>query len=411
MSSYKYLIIGGGVAGTTAAETLRKNDPDGTIAIVSDEPYPLYSRVLLSKPGFLRGEQPIESAWLKKKEWYDENKIAFLGGISATALDGSAKQVTLSGGNVVLYEKLLIATGAHARKWPIPGADKKGLVYLRTLDDAKGIIEMLPVKKNAVIIGSGLVSFEIADILRSLGIGITLAMRERYFGEPVLSEREGKMLEKTLEEKGVKILRQTEVKEVLGEQEVSGLVLKDETKIDCDIVFCMIGIVLPNDWLKTSGIGIKRGVLANEFLETNIPDVWTAGDGTEFNDVVLKETELYGNWMNSRAQGETAAQNMLGQKKEFRLVSFQTSHGFGNALGFVGDSRVLPGRSEIFRIAPDGNSLTRFIVFGGRIIGATLINRMGEMGTIAKLIQNGTDISQKQKELEDPNFDIKNIIN
>ncbi|MFA6494628.1 MAG: FAD-dependent oxidoreductase, partial [Candidatus Paceibacterota bacterium] len=191
MQHFKYLIVGGGIAGTTAAETIRKNDGEGTIAIVSDEPYPLYSRVMLSKPAFVRGEQPEESVWLKKPEWYKENNIAFIGGVSATALDGTAKKVTLSNGEDVEYEKLLLAIGAHARKWTIPGSDKKGIFYLRGLDDTKAIMEAVKTKKHAVLIGSGCVSFEIAEILRSLNIATTLVMREKYFSEPLLSEPEG----------------------------------------------------------------------------------------------------------------------------------------------------------------------------------------------------------------------------
>ncbi len=404
---YKYLVIGGGVAGTTAIETLRKNDTEGSIALVSDEAYPFYSRVLLSKPGFMRGEQTEESVWLKKLEWYTENKITFFQGVSAVDLNGGEKKVILSNGEVVQYEKLLLATGAHAKKWPVSGADKKGVVYLRTLDDAKQIREMIHSVKHAVIIGSGLVSFEVADVLVSLNIPTTLVMREKYFSFPILSEKEGKVVEKILTEKGVKILRETETQEVLGGEKVEGVILKDGTRIECDIVFSMIGIVLPNEWLKNSGITLGRGVIANEFLETSIPDVWSAGDGTEFRDVVLGETELYGNWMNSRAQGEISALNMLGKKTVFQLVSFQTSHGFGTVLGFVGDIRMLPGRREIFRGSEETNSLTRIILRENTIIGGTVINRMGEMGLITKLIQNKTNVFGKDAELADQNFDLK----
>jgi len=409
MQHYKYLIIGGGIAGTTAAETIRKNDAEGAIAIVSDEPYPLYSRVLLSKPAFVRGEQPLDSVWLKKQEWYDSNNIELMEGFSAVSLDGIAKKIVLSDGREVEYEKLLLATGAHARKWTIPGSDKMGIYYLRGLDDTKAIIEAVKTKKHAVLIGSGCVSFEIAEILRSLNIATTLVMREKYFSEPLLSEREGKMIESTLEKNGVKIIREMEVTEVLGNDEASGVVLKNGDRLECDMILCMIGVVYPTEWLVSSGIALDRGIIANEYLETSIPDVWTAGDIAEYKDTALKETLLCGNWMNSRGQGEVAGLSMVGKRTEYKAVTFQTSHGFGENIGFTGDTRVLPERTVIYRSDPEKNSLVRIIVRGGNIVGATLINRLSEMGTITKLIKESVNIAGKTEEMAKPEFDLKTL--
>jgi NAD(P)H-nitrite reductase large subunit len=409
MQHFKYLIVGGGIAGTTAAETIRKNDAEGTIAIVSDEPHMLYSRVLLSKPSFVRGEQPLESVWLKKPEWYEQNKITFIGGVSATALDGTVRKIALLNGEEIEYEKLLLSIGAHARKWTIQGSDKKGIFYLRGLDDTKAIMEAVRTKKHAVLVGSGCVSFEIAEILRSLNIATTLTMREKYFGEPMLSEPEGKMIEATLEKNGVNIIREMEITEVLGNEEVSGVVLKNGEKLECDMLLPMIGIVYPTEWLKSSGIVLKRGIIANEFLETALPDVWTAGDIAEYNDLALEEMIICGNWMNSRGQGEIAALGMTGKRTEYKAVTFQTSHGFGDLIGFVGDTRALPERTVVYRKDPEKNSMARIIIRGENIIGATLINRMPEMGTITKLIKDGADVSGKLEDMANPNFDLKTL--
>src|SRR3989344_9037983 len=159
-NKYKYLIVGGGVAGTTAADTIRKNDPEGSIAIISDEPFRFYSRIMLSKPAFFLGKVPFDSIWLKKKEWYSDNKVELLKGKVATSLDSSKKVIKLDDGTEVGYEKLLLSIGAHARRWPIEGADKKGVHYYRTLEETKGILDQLKDAKSAVLIGSGFVSFE-----------------------------------------------------------------------------------------------------------------------------------------------------------------------------------------------------------------------------------------------------------
>jgi NAD(P)H-nitrite reductase large subunit len=263
--------------------------------------------------------------------------------------------------------------------------------------------------KHAVLIGSGCVSFEIAEILRSLNIETTLIMREKYFGEPLLSEKEGKMIEVTLEKNGVKILREMEVSEVYGGEEVSGVVLKTADTMDCDMILCMIGVVYPTEWLKSSGISLHRGIVSNEYLETSISDVWTAGDIAEYNDKALEETLLCGNWMNSRAHGEITGLAMVGQRKEYKMVTFQTSHGFGDTIGFIGDTRVLPERTVIYRGDPEKNSLVRIILRGGTAIGATLVNKMPEMGTLTKLIKEKVNIAGKAEEIAKPEFDMKTL--
>lgn len=411
MQNFRYLIIGGGIAGTTAADTLRKGDPDGSIAIVTDEPHRLYSRVLLSKPAFLLGEQAFDSVWMKSPSWYEENHVAFLAEERAVALDPSAKTITLASGEVLGYEKLLLASGTHSRPWTIPGAGKKGVHYLRTLDHAKGIIEDLAAgKKRAVMIGSACVTYEVADILRSRGIDVTEVMREKYFWEPALSQEESSIVEERLEERGVTIHRSIEVAEVLGGEDVTGVRLTDGRTLDCDMVFAFIGVVQPTEWLISSGIALDRGILANEHLETSLPNIWTAGDCARFKDVILDDTVMMGNWMSAVKQGEIAARGMLGEHVHFSMVSFHSSHGFGDMISFAGDVRACDDRTYIMRGSKNERKLGRLIIRGNHIVGATMVNRTAELNTIVKLIQNRVDVSQKHTELADEHVDLKGLL-
>src|SRR3989344_4150256 len=202
MQKIEHLIIGGGIAGTTAAETIRQNNVSAIIAIISDEPYRLYSRILLSKPNFFLEKIPFEQIWLKKESWYAENNIRLISGKSAVRFDPQTKIVALNTGEELEYGKLLLAVGGCARRWGIPGAERSGIFYLRTLDDAKAIMAAVnPVRtdasrlveggiespplisalitdrsrrhsngvktaKHAVAIGGGFVSFEMCDMLR-----------------------------------------------------------------------------------------------------------------------------------------------------------------------------------------------------------------------------------------------------
>ncbi|MEK7213598.1 MAG: FAD-dependent oxidoreductase [Patescibacteria group bacterium] len=411
IESFKYLIIGGGVAGVTAGETIRQKDKESTIAIISDEVHALYSRVMLSKPNFFLGKIPFEQIWIKGDEWYKNNKITFINKQTAISLDKDNKTITLASGKKISYEKLLVATGVHPRPWKVVGGDKKGIYSLRTIEDGKGIMEAIKTAKRAVTIGGGFIGFEMTDLLKLAGLETTIVLRESYFWEPTLDEASGKMIEQVLLKAGIKIIKNTEVIEIIGKENVEGIILKDGTKIPCEMIVVGIGVIpCEMNWLKEAGVNTKCGILANEFLETNIPDIWTAGDIAEYKDLILEENIQLGNWVNAHEQGRIAGLNMLGKKTSFKFVSFYTTQGLGINIAFIGDSRPLPDRIVIKRGSPEINSYTRILIVGKELIGATLINRTGELTTIAKLIENNVDISEKHKELGDINFDLKKLL-
>ena len=411
MEKYKYLILGGGVAGVTAAETIREKDKEGTVAVVNDEPYLLYSRVMLSKPNFFLGKIPFEQIYLKGQDWYQKNNINFLGGKVAVDLNASEKMLSLSDGAKIQYEKLLIATGVGVRKSDVPGADKKGIHYLRTLEDGKQIMEHIKSAKKAVTVGGGFISFEMADLLKMAGLDTTLLLRESYFWEPTLDEKSGKMIEDALTKGGVKILKKTEIAEIVGGENVEGIVLKDGTKIECDLLMFGIGVVNQIEWLKKDGVSTNRGIVADEYLATNLPDVWTAGDIAEYKDLLLEENIQMGNWVNAREQGRIAGLNMLGDRKPFKFVSFYTTQGFGVSIAFVGDVSCNGNRTIIPRGSPEINSYGRIIVDDkNELVGATLINRTGELSVLAKLIEKNIKVSGHESEISDPNFDLKVLL-
>lgn len=409
MNKFKYLIIGGGIAGITAAETIHQNDSVGSIAVISEEPYPLYSRVMLSKHEFYssEGENKI---WLKTPEWYVKENITLLAGKIAANLDPGEKIVHLDNGEKIEYEKLLIATGSCARQWAIPGSDKKGIFSLRILDDAKAIKEKMKTAKKAVAIGGGFISFEMCDILRGFNVDTTLVLRESYYWEPVLDANEAAVVEEALTTGSVKILKNTEVAEVIGNDSVTGIVLKDGSRIDCDMIIAGIGISCSLDWLKNSGIETGRGIFANEYLETNLSYIWAAGDVAEFNDLILEERVQLGNWLNAQQQGRVAGLNMAGERTPFRLVSSYSTAGFNVSICFVGDVKPSANRAMISRGAKEAKSWARLIIQDGEIVGATLINRTPELSLISKLISADFKVTGYEKELSDPNFDLKKLI-
>ena len=409
MQKYKYLIIGGGIAGTTAAETIRKEDKEGSLAIVSDEPYRLYSRIMLSKLPYFLGKVPKDAIWMKKETWYSENKIDFLGGKKAVTVDSQNKIVKLESGEEIQYEKLLLVLGACARPWSAKNADKTGVHYVRTYDQGTGLIAQTETAKHAVMIGGGFISFEVADLLREKGIEVTLILRESYFWEPILDQASGLIVEDAATKKGVKIIKNMEVEEVLGSDKVAGVKLKDGSEISCDMIVCGIGVMCSLDWLKVLGLEVGHGIFANEYLETNLPDVWTAGDVAEFNDVILGERVQLGNWQNAMEQGRVAGLNMLGKKQIFKKVTSYVTHGFGIAIGFVGDVRAGENKKIIKRGSQESGKCAQLVILNDEIVGATTVNNIKEMQQILKLIEGNVKVAGKEAELADPGFDLATL--
>jgi len=409
MIQTKYLIVGGGVAGTSAAETIRQKDKASSVHIVSDEPYRFYSRIMLSKPSFFLGKIPFDSVYLKSESWAKDNNISATFGQRVVSLDTKKKVVTLSDSSEISYEKLLLALGCDVIRWTIPGADKKGVHYLRTLDDAKGIIADVKTAKKAIVIGGGFIGFEMCDMLKLAGLDVTLIIREKYFWEPLLDEPSGRMIEKALKKGGVNIIYETLVDEVEGASRVERVKLNSGKTIPVDMIIVGIGTKTTIDWVTKAGISCNRGILANEFLQTSTPDVFTAGDSAEYGDTILNENIQFGNWANAQLQGKIAAENMMGGSLPFRHVSFYSAQGLGTAIVFAGDIRVLPGRTVVTRGAPASGGYTRIIIWNGEVEGATMINRTADLQPLLKIIEQDIKIGPCLKQLADPSFDLKSI--
>ena len=287
-----------------------------------------------------------------------------------------------------------------------------------------------------ITVGSACVTFEIIEILHSRGFHITEVMREKHFFEPQLLPQAVEPIERTLLEKGIEIIREMEVAEVLGGDHVEGVRLKDGRELPCDLILPFIGVELPVAWLKSAGIATHKGIYTNQFMETNVPDVWAAGDTAENWDSALGETVIMGNWMSARLQGEVAGKNMVSscraearqdarinaeqtrndaeadcERTAFEQVSFHTSHGFGYQIGWTGDTRPLPDRAIVHvPVEDEVEDHCCILVRHGRIIGGTTVNRPDLMGTITKLIKARVDVSDKLEGLKRGAMELKMLL-
>lgn len=409
MKTVDYLIVGGGVAGATAAEVLRRHDARASIHVITAEPYRFYERKMLSKPDFFLGQAPFESVFMKPESWFEHHQIGTTLGHPATKLDVAKKTVTVDSGEQFAYGKLLIATGVSVCPWEVPGADKESVLHLRTLDDAKQVIAAVRTAQRAVIVGGGFIGYEMCHLLATAKIDTTLVIREKYFWEPMLDEGTGRMIEAALEKAGIYIIHQALVEEVVGDQHATGVKLNNGQTLMADLVMVGIGTTCALEWVAGTGIACHRGILTNEYLETNLPDIWAAGDVAEYKDLILHESVQMGNWENAHLQGRAAAMNMLGHRHPFHHVSFYTTRGFGIALSFVGDIRVNEGRTVLRRGSPEAGAYTRIILDGNRVLGATMLNRPQDLEPLGRIIEHELPVDRHRQQLSDPDFDLRKI--
>jgi NADPH-dependent 2,4-dienoyl-CoA reductase/sulfur reductase-like enzyme len=354
------VIVGGGAAGNAAAEMLRREGYGGPVTLISSDECLPYDRPNLSKD-YLAGTASEEWIPLRSADFYREQKIDTITNTSVTAIDPKAKQVKLSDGQALGYGALLLATGSEAVRLSIPGDDLPQVCYLRTLTDSRRIIEKAKHAKSAVVIGASFIGLEVAWSLRERKIEVAVVGRESLPLERILGPDLGKVVQETHEAHGVKFhLGRTPA--VIQEGHVR---LDDGTVLDCDLVVVGIG-VRPNTALaEKAGIATDNGVLVNEFLETNVLEIFAAGDIACWPDPRAGRIRVE-HWVVAERQGQTAARNILGANERFAAPPFFWSNHFDLHIHYVGhgsraDRATVSGNlkakdaSVLFR---DGDKLT-----------------------------------------------------
>ncbi len=408
MQKVDYLIVGGGIAGTTAAETIRSKDPESSITILTEENDRLYSRVLL--PHYLRDENSFEAVYLRTPESYLDKKITLETAVRVVKIDLATRQVTTQDNQIWGFGKLLIASGGKVNKLDLPGASLPQIVYLRTLDDAKKVKELIGTSKKAVVIGGGFIGIELAQSFLKAGLETTAIIREDYFWQSVVGENSGKILSKILEENGVKILPQADVLEFIGQDQLEGVKLKDGQVIPADLAGVGIGIHLDLDYLKETNLALKNGVVTNEYLEASEKDVWAAGDAADFYDPIFKRYHHLGNWSNASAQGRVVGANMVGSKEAFVTASLYSINIFNHNFSFLGDTHKDEHIEVIERGSVESGSLAQLFLRDDTLVGATVINLPAERNTLGELIKNQVKITVGKEKLTDLQFDLRGLL-
>ena len=309
------VIVGGGLAASRTAEQLRRAEYAGPITLISDEDHLPYDRPPLSKD-VLRAE--VDDTTLKPAEFYDENNITLLLGAGAAKLDTEAQTVTLTNGEVVAYDELVIATGLVPRTIPsLP--DLEGIRVLRTHGESMALREHATRAKRAVVIGAGFIGCEVAASLRKLGVDVTIVEPQPTPLASVLGTEIGELVARLHRAEGVDVRCGVGVTGVSGSGHVEKVQLADGTELDADVVVVGIGSRPSTDWLEGSGIAVDNGVVCDEAGRTSAPNVWAIGDVSSWRDAAGHQVRVE-HWSNVAEQARVIVPAMLGQETTAPIV-------------------------------------------------------------------------------------------
>ncbi|MEX1103748.1 MAG: FAD-dependent oxidoreductase [Dehalococcoidia bacterium] len=339
MQDFRSVILGGGmVAGYAAKELAEQGLKRGELAIVSADTAIPYERPPLSK-GFLAGSDPESSVFINNKTFYTEHGIDVRLGTAVRSIDTGARKLKLEGDEIG-YEQLLIATGAEVRTFNVPGSDLAGIHYLRSLDDSRGIRDAKADAKQAVVIGAGFIGMEVAAVLASGGLEVTLAFPEERVWSRFFAPEMSEFFEGYYEKRGVKLLSGAMVTEFEGEDgHVAGVYAEDDL-LPADLVVAGIGVKPVTGFLDGSGINVDNGILVNEYLATNMDGVRAAGDVANYHDVVFDKRRRVEHWDNAVEQGKLAGRLLAGKEEPFIHVPYFFSDVFDLSYEFWGDTEA-----------------------------------------------------------------------
>jgi NAD(P)H-nitrite reductase large subunit len=397
----RYLIIGNSAGGIGAAEAIRQVDKEGVLTIVSEEPYPAYSRPLISK--FLAGERTIEEILFRPLGFYDQNSVLFLPGKKVTQLQLDRRTAWLEDSEQIAWEKLLLAVGGKPILPKMRGKDKKGVFTFTNFDDAKAVDTFLDKARKAVVIGGGLIGISVTEALVKRGVDvIVVEMKERVLNT-ILDEQASLMAEEVLTQAGVKIITGRTVVEIAGRGTVKEVVLDNGDTIPRDLVVVAIGVSPRPELALDAKLEINRGIVVDRHMATNHPDVYACGDVAETYDFVYGENSLTPIWPNAYIGGRVAGFNMAGVVAEYpHSTAMNSLNYFGIDITSAGMPTAPNNDGYEVISKKEGNAYQKIILKDNLIVGMIFVGHIEKSGIIFGLMRDGVNAeSFKQSLLSD----------
>ena len=366
-----FVIVGASLTGAKAAETLREEGFDGRLVLIGAEPERPYERPPLTKD-YLRSESPREKAYVHPETFYSEHDIELISATAVTFLDPGRSRLTLEGGGELGYDQLLLATGAEPRRLSIPGADREGVYYLRTLADCDALRGRLEGGGKVAVIGAGWIGAEFAASARQLGADVTVIEPAAVPLERVLGPEVGAVYRDVHEDHGVELLLGTGVEAFEGEGSVQRVRTSDGRAVDCDFAVVGVGVVPRIELADAAGLKTDNGIVVDQRLATSAPNVYAAGDVANAWHPFYARHVRVEHWANALNQGPAAARAMLGRDVAYDRIPYFFSDQYDVGMEYSGFATEWD--EVVFRGAPESREFIAFWLYQQRVVAGMNVN-------------------------------------
>ncbi len=398
-----FVIVGAGMAGGKAVETLREEGFDGRVVLLGAEPERPYERPPLSKD-YLRGEAERGSVYLQEDAgWYGEHDVELRPSTPVESLDVAAGAVVLAGGERIDYDALLLATGAEPRRPPIPGTDLDGVHVLRTLEDSDALRGVLDGGGRLVVVGAGWIGSEVSASARQRGMEVALVETQAVPLEGVLGPELGAFYRDVHADHGVALHLGTGVEAIEGDGRAERVRTSDGTVLECAAVLIAVGVA-PRTQLADGVLGVENGILVDASLRASADGVFAAGDVANHDHPLFGRLRVE-HWANALEQGPSAARAMLGSDVVYDRVPYFFSDQYDVGMEYAGHS--LPGDEVVFRGDPATREFIAFWVRDGRVTAGMNVNVWDVNEHLQELVRSGASVDADR--LRDPDVPLDEL--
>ncbi|MFH5878112.1 NAD(P)/FAD-dependent oxidoreductase [Arthrobacter sp. NA-172] len=392
MDTEHIVIVGGGLAGATAAKTLRAEGFQGKVTVVCAEDEQPYLRPPLSKE-FLLGKAGEDTVPVLPDGWYRENDVGLLLGEAAVAANPAAHAVLLRSGTELQFSKLLIATGAQPRRIPLPGSDLAGVMTFRTFNDSRRLKEELAAGgKKVVMVGSGWIGMELAAAASSYGNTVTLLGLEDVPLSTAIGPELGGFFRSLHEKHGVQFRLPASAAEITGVGKAEAVVTNSGEVLPADLVVTAVGVVPDTALAEAAGLDIRNGIVVDSSLRTSSPDVFAAGDVANALHPFTGEHHRSEHWSNALNGGKVAAKAMLGQDVMLDIVPYFYTDQFDVSMEYSGYPTLAAGAVPVIRGSLEENSFIAFWLRDGAVVAGMNVNQQRVQKPIKALISGRVQV-------------------
>ncbi|MGP0222771.1 NAD(P)/FAD-dependent oxidoreductase [Paenarthrobacter sp. NCHU4564] len=414
MDTGQMLIAGGGLAGATAAKTLRAEGFAGPITLLAAEERIPYLRPPLSKD-FLLGKAEEDAVPVVPAEWYGANDVELLTGTPAAGVRPRDHEVELTDGRTIQYSKLLLATGAKPRSIPLPGSELDGVMTFRTFDDSLRLRDQLrDGGSRVVMVGSGWIGMELAAAARTYGNQVTLIGLEDVPLGAAVGPELGNFFKRVHEGQGTRFLLPASAKAIQGNGGHASAVVTDTGEVlPADIVVIAVGVVPGTALAATAGLRLENGILVDPGLRTSAPDIFAAGDVANALHPFTGRHHRSEHWSNALNGGKVAAKSMLGQDAVLDMVPYFYTDQFSVGMEYSGYPSLATGTAPVLRGSLDDEGFLAFWLRGGRngssrLVAGLSVNVPRVHKTIKSLIAGKVELDPAQ--LTDPGVPLQELL-